>query len=225
MNRVSAIAACFTAMGVLAASLQPAWPVHRDDLPLGKSDFGSTPDPGPRGLKSDFGDLDVLPTYVPDYTMPAEAPSSELSQAAETVELTIDIAKRALDALAEVRDKYTTEGIENYATLEEFVAETEAGKRLEADIMAHGFADITDWNVAIMAVGFAYSAIIYDYEADLRQQIEDVRNDPNLDEEMRAQLVAGLTALMPSRGNRIVVQALLDDPIYRDKLRLLQEEE
>jgi hypothetical protein len=225
MNRVSAIAACFTAMGVLAASLQPAWPVHRDDLPLGKSDFGSTPDPGPRGLKSDFGNLDVLPTYVPDYTMPAEAPSSELSQAAETVELTIDIAKRALDALAEVRDKYTTEGIENYVTLEEFVAETEAGKRLEADIMAHGFADITDWNVAIMAVGFAYSAIIYDYEADLRQQIEDVRNDPNLDEEMRAQLVAGLTALLPSRGNRIVVQALLDDPTYRDKLRLLQEEE
>jgi hypothetical protein len=225
MNRVSAIAACFTAMGVLAASLQPAWPVYWDDLPLGKSDFGSTPDPGPRGLKSDFGNLDVLPTYVPDYTMPAEAPSSELSQAAETVELTIDIAKRALDALAEVRDKYTTEGIENYVTLEEFVAETEAGKRLEADIMAHGFADITDWNVAIMAVGFAYSAIIYDYEADLRQQIEDVRNDPNLDEEMRAQLVAGLTALLPSRGNRIVVQALLDDPTYRDKLRLLQEEE
>jgi hypothetical protein len=225
MNRVSAIAACFTAMGILAASLQPAWPVHKDDLPLGKSDFGSTPDPGPRGLKSDFGDRDVLPTYVPDYTMPAQAPSSELSQAAETVELTIDIAKRALDALAEVRDKYTTEGIENYITLEEFVAETEAGKRLEADIMAHGFADITDWNVAIMAVGFAYSAIIYDYAADLRQQIEEVRNDPNLDEEMRAQLVAGLTALMPSRANRIVVQALLDDPIYRDRLRLLQEEE
>jgi hypothetical protein len=225
MNRVSAIAACFTAMGVLAASLQPAWPVHRDDLPVGKSDFGSTPDPGPRGLKSDFGDLDVLPTYVPDYTMPAEAPSTEISQAAESVVLTIDTAKRALDALAEVRDKYTTEGIENYLTLEEFVAETEAGKRLEADIMVHGFANITDWNVAIMAVGFAYSAIIYDYAADLRQQIEDVRNDASLDAEMRAQLVAGLTALMPSRANRIVVQALLDDPIYRDKLRLLQEEE
>jgi hypothetical protein len=225
MNRVSAIAACFTAMGVLAASLQPAWPVHRDDLPLGKSDFGSTPDPGPRGLKSDFGDLDDPPTDAPDYTMPAEMPSSEISQAAESVVLTIDTAKRALDAFAEVRDKYTTEGIENYMTLEEFVAETEAGKRLEADIMAHGFANITDWNVAIMAVGFAYSAIIYDYAADLRQQIEEVRNDASLDEEMRAQLVAGLTALMPSRDNRIVVQALLDDPIYRDKLRLLQEEE
>jgi hypothetical protein len=225
MNHVSAIAACFTAMGVLAASLQPAWPVHKDDLPLGKSDFGSTPDPGPRGLKSDFGDLDDLPIDAPDHTMPAQAPSSEISQAAESVVLTIDTAKRALEALAEVRDKYTTEGIENYLTLEEFVAETEAGKRLEADIMAHGFANITDWNVAIMAVGFAYSAIIYDYAADLRQQIEDVRNDASLDEEMRAQLVAGLTALMPSRDNRIVVQALLDDPIYRDKLRLLQEEE
>jgi hypothetical protein len=30
---------------------------------------------------------------------------------------------------------------------------------------------------------------------------------------------------MPSRNNRIVLQELLRDPIYRDKLRLLQEEE
>jgi len=124
-----------------------------------------------------------------------------------------------------VRDKYTGEGLEDYISLEAFVSETEAGKRLEADIMAHGFSDITDWNETITAVGSAYSAIIYDYASDLRQQIEAVRNDPKLDEAMRARLVAGLTALMPPQTNRTVLQALLDDPIYRNKLRLLQEEE
>jgi hypothetical protein len=229
MNRVSAIAACFTALGVLAASLQPAWPTPKDQSRIGKGNYGSVPDPGPRGEKSDFegigdGKADVEKAG-PDLTMPSDRLGGYATQDIETEELSVDAAKRALDAFAEVRDKYTGEGLEDYISLEAFVSETEAGKRLEADIMAHGFSDITDWNETITAVGSAYSAIIYDYASDLRQQIEAVRNDPKLDEAMRARLVAGLTALMPPQTNRTVLQALLDDPIYRNKLRLLQEEE
>jgi hypothetical protein len=75
------------------------------------------------------------------------------------------------------------------------------------------------------AVGSAYRAITYDLMTDLRQQIAALRQDPSLDQEMRARRIAGLTALMPSRHNRAVVQTLLDDPIYRDRLRLIEEEE
>jgi hypothetical protein len=230
MNRLSAmaIAACITGWGVLAASVEPAWPSSKDQSRIVTGDYGSTPDPGPRGEKSDLGVAvpERADSYdKQDYTMPSEALGIEDISDVDTVELTVDSAKRALDAFAEVRDKYTGEGLENYNSLEQFVQATEAGKRLEADVMAHGFSDITEWNVAIMAVGFAYSAIIYDYEADLHQQIEDVRNDPEIDEELRARLIAGLTALMPSHNNRVVLLALFDDPIYRDKLKLLQEEE
>ena len=59
-------------------------------------------------------------------------------------------------------------------------------------------------------------------ELDLRQQIEAVRQDRSLDEEMRARLIAGLSALLPSKNNRTVVQSLFDDPIYREKLKLLR---
>jgi hypothetical protein len=52
-----------------------------------------------------------------------------------------------------------------------------------------------------------------------------VRSDRSLDEEMRARLIAGLTALLPSRNNRAVVQSLFDDPIYRERPKLLEEEE
>ncbi|MFW6077818.1 MAG: hypothetical protein ACOC71_08685, partial [Hyphomicrobiales bacterium] len=64
-----------------------------------------------------------------------------------------------------------------------------------------------------------------DYAADLRQQIRAVRDDPTIDDEMRAQLIAGLNGLMPSRNNRVVIQALFNDQAYRDKLRLLEGEE
>ena len=217
MSGVSPVAGCFTALGIFAASLGPAWPVPQNDLGIGKGNFVTVPDPGSRPPKSDLGS-------VPDPTMPA-IPPGQYPPELDTEVLTIDAAQRAIDAFVAVRDKYNSAGVENYASLEAFVAGTEAGKRLEAEIVAHGFSDITDWNQTIMEVGFAYNAIVYDYASDLAQQIEDVRNDRSLDEEMRERLIAGLTALLPSNNNRAVLQALLDDPIYRDRLKLLQEEE
>ena len=238
MSRVSAIAACFTVMAVAVASMEPAWAASPDPGPRGhKSDYGipSTPDPGPRGVKSDYG-VAPVPTLRgpvadpgdvarPDPTMPARDQGRRTAEELDTQELTVDAAKRAIDAFAEVRDKYNDAGMENYESLEDFVAETEAGKRLEADIMAYGFSDITDWNETILLVGIAYSAFVYDHAADLRQQIRAIRDDPTIDDDMRAQLIAGLNALMPSTNNRVVMQELFRDQAYRDKLRLLEEEE
>ena len=238
MSRVSAVAACLTVIGVAVASLAPAWAASPDPGPRRqKSDFGipSTPDPGPRGVKADYG---VAPDSAvsdpvadpdaaakPDPTMPPRPQGRRTAEELGTEDLTVDAAKRAIDAFAQVRDKYNDAGMENYNSLEEFVAETAAGKRLEAEIRSFGFSDITDWNDTIMAVGIAYSAFVYDYAADLRQQIRAIRDDPTIDDEMRAQLIAGLNALMPSLNNRIVMQELFNDQSYRDKLRLLEEEE
>jgi hypothetical protein len=238
MSRVSAVAACFTVMGVAVASLEPALPATPDPGPRGqKSDFGipSTPDPGPRGLKSDYG-LVPAPTLrgpvaepgdvaTPDPTMPPRPQGRRTAEELDIADLTVDAAKRAIDAFAEVRDKYNDAGMENYQSLEEFVAETESGKRLEAEIMEFGFSGIGEWNETIMLVGIAYSAFVYDYAADLRQQIREIRDDPTIDDDMRAQLIAGLNALLPSTTNRIVMQELFNDQDYRDKLRLLEEEE
>jgi hypothetical protein len=238
MSRVSAVAACFTVLGLAVASLEPAWPASPDPGPRGqKSDFGipSTPDPGPRGVKSDYGvapdpDLrgpvaDPGDVATPDPTMPPRAQGRRTAEELDVEDLTVDAAKRAIDAFAEVRDKYNDAGMENYESLEEFVAETEAGQRLEAEIRSFGFSDIGEWNETIMAVGIAYSAFVYDYAADLRQQIREIRDDPTIDDDMRAQLIAGLNALLPSTTNRIVMQELFNDQSYRDKLRLLEEEE
>jgi hypothetical protein len=237
MSRVLAVVACFTVMGLAVASLEPAWPATPDPGPRGqKSDFGipSTPDPGPRGLKSDYGLVpapalrgpvaDPGDAVTPDPTMPRPQGRRTAEELA-IANLTVDSAKRAIDAFAEVRDKYNDAGMENYESLEDFVAETEAGKRLEAEIMGFGFSSIGEWNETIMLVGIAYSAFVYDYAADLRQQIREIRDDPTIDDDMRAQLIAGLNALLPSTTSRIVMQELFNDQDYRDKLRLLEEEE
>jgi hypothetical protein len=237
MSRVSAVAACFTVLGVVVASLGPAWP-SPDPGPRGqKSDFGipSTPDPGPRGVKSDYGLVpapalrgpvaDPETAAIPDPTMPPRDQGRRSAGDLDVQDLTVDAAKRAIDAFAEVRDKYNDAGMEKYESLEDFVAETQAGKRLEAEIREFGFSDISEWNETILLVGIAYSAFVYDYAADLRQQIREIRDDPTIDDDMRAQLIAGLNALLPSTTNRIVMQELFNDQDYRDKLRLLEEEE
>ncbi len=221
MSRVPAVATCFTALSVLVASLAPAWPVPKGDFQASKEDFGSPSDAAPHDGKSDHG----AASAKPDPTMPSRPSGRQPVEDIVSERLSPDAARRALDAFVAVRDKYTGAGIEDYTSLEDFVAETEAGKLLEAEIRTYGFTDISDWNLTIMAVGSAYSAIIYDYATDLRQQIEDVRSDRSLDAEMRARLIAGLTALLPSRNNRMVVQSLFDDPIYGEKLKLLEEEE
>ncbi len=143
----------------------------------------------------------------------------------KTIELTTDIAKRAVDALAEVRDKYNEQGIDEYETLEEFVAETEAGKRLEADVLKFGFHDITDWNTSISSVGFAYSALNNDEESEIRAQINAIRQAPDIEADAKATMITSLEAMIASENNKSIIRQLMQDQYYAAKLKLLDETE
>lgn len=215
MSRLTAVAACFTALGVAAASPMPAAAGGSDQTSTQESPEQGSPEQGSAATGDTVGTTDP--------TMPATKPAGRAG--AEERELTLDIARRAIDAFAEVRERYIDDGIENYATLEDFVRETEAGKRLEADIVSYGFSDVTDWRATMVAVGSAYNAVVYDLATDLTQRIEAARDNRRLDAATRAKIIAGLTALMPSPNNIGVLQALVDDPIYSNKLMLLEEEE
>ena len=143
----------------------------------------------------------------------------------ETVELTFEIAKNAVNALSEVRDKYDGRGIDEFETLEEFVENTQAGKELQADVQRYGFANITEWNRAISSVGFAYSAISNDEETLIREQISDIKDDPDIAEPTRVKMIASLEAMIASTNNKAIIRQLLDDTYYAAKLKLLDETE
>ena len=143
----------------------------------------------------------------------------------ETVELTADMAKRAVDAFSMVREKYADTAIYEYEDLEEFVDKTEAGKKLEADVRSFGFGNVTEWNTAITSVGLAYSALNEDPSDNVEQQIAEIKADTNLAQDMKDRMVKSLSAMVPSQNNRNVVQELVKDNTYSEKLKLLSEEE
>lgn len=143
----------------------------------------------------------------------------------EVVELTPDMARRALDAYVMVRDKYKDADLENYESIQEFVDKNEQGKAFEADIKAAGFANVTDWDTAVATLGFAYSNALQDQTADMKQQIEELKADTEMAQDMRDRMIAALTAMIPSENNKKIVDDLMKDPVYGEKIKLLETED
>ena len=175
---------------------------------------------------------DVEDLTEPDPNQPSDSetpPSDEVSigeiPVVQMVELTPDTAQKAVDAYVIVKDKYKDAALENFDSLQDFVDRDPQGKAFEADIKLAGFANVTDWNLAITTVSAAYSNIIDDQSTDIKQQIEEVEKDTELAQDMKDRIVASLNALIPSENNRSIVQQMIDNPAYTEKLKLLETEE
>ncbi len=143
----------------------------------------------------------------------------------ETMELTPDIARRALDSYLVAKEKYADSDLESYENLQEFVDKTEDGKNFEADIKAAGFANVSDWNLAITTLGVIYTSIVDDQTADLEQQIAEVEADTELAADIKDRMIKALKAMIPSENNRKVVEEMMNDPVYGPKLKQLDIEE
>lgn len=143
----------------------------------------------------------------------------------ETMELSPDTAKRAIDVYILVKDKYKDADLERYESLQDFVDQNAEGKAFEADIKAAGFNSVNDWNLAITTVGFAYTGVIDDQSGDIKLQIEEIRADTELAQDMKDRMAASLTAMIPSDNNRKVIRELMNDPSYAEKLKQLDTEQ
>ena len=191
---------------------QPPPPAGTDQPPAAESGEDLTsPDSGDAGAD----DSEVSPDELSLGEIPA----------VETIELTTDIARRAVDAFVLVRDKYKDANLEEYENLQDFVDKTQDGKNFEADIKAHGFNTVNEWNVAITTVGFAYTALTDDQSDDINAQIAELEKDTSIAKDLKDRMIASLKAMVPSDNNRKVVQAMMDEPAYSEKLKLLAEEE
>jgi hypothetical protein len=175
---------------------------------------------------------DVEDLTEPDPTQPTDGetpPEDEVSigeiPIVQMVELTPETARKAVDAYVIVKDKYKDAALENFDSLQDFVDRDPLGKAFEADIKAAGFANVTEWNLAITTVGAAYSNIIDDQSTDIKQQIEEVEKDTELAQDMKDRIITSLNALIPSENNHKIVQEMIDNPVYAEKLKLLETEE
>jgi hypothetical protein len=143
----------------------------------------------------------------------------------ETMELTPEIARRALDSYIIAKDKYADTDLDQYENLQDFVDQTEDGKKFEADIKAAGFANVSDWNLAVTTLGLTYGTVTDDTTGELEQQIKEVEDDTELAQDMRDKMVKALKALIPSDNNKKIIEDMLADPVYGPKLKQLDIEE
>lgn len=143
----------------------------------------------------------------------------------ETMELTPEIARRALDSYISAKDKYADTDLDQYENLQDFVDQTEDGKKFEADIKAAGFANVSDWNLAVTTLGLTYGTVTDDTTSELEQQIKEVEDDTELAQDMRDKMVKALKALIPSDNNKKIIEDMLADPVYGPKLKQLDIEE
>ena len=142
----------------------------------------------------------------------------------ETLELTTEKARKALDTYILVREKYKDAELENFENLQDFVDQTPQGKAFEADVKAAGFTDVTEWNTTITTLSFAYDNSIDDQTTDIQQQIKELEADTEMAQDMRDRMVKALNAMIPSDNNKKVLEELKADPAYMEKLKLLESE-
>jgi len=140
----------------------------------------------------------------------------------KTVELTVDVARHAIDSYVLVKTKYAGTDLESSDNLQDFVDKNPQGKNFEADIKAAGFANVEDWNTAITTLGFAYTGFTDDPTAEIKQQIGEIESDTALAQDLKARMISSLNAMIPSENNRTVVAELIKDPIYAEKLKQLE---
>jgi hypothetical protein len=165
------------------------------------------------------------PDIAEEDTVPPDEMSLGEVPPAQTVELTVPQAKKAIEAFVLVRDKYADSALYQYETLEEFVTKTDEGKKFESDIKSFGFANVDEWNVAISTVGLTYTAVSEGPENDVASQIEEIKADMTIAKDMKDRMIASLASLIPSENNKKVIAELMKDEVYREKLKLLAEEE
>jgi hypothetical protein len=161
---------------------------------------------------------------VPDQEADDEMNLGEIP-VVETVELDAAKTRTAIDTYAAVREKYQDSGLENYEDLQDFVDKTEEGKKFEAEIKAAGFTNVNEWNLIISSASFAYTNELDDQSDEIMAQIEDLKLDTELAQDMRERMVKSLEAMIPSANNKKIITDLINDPAYAEKIKILEIEE
>jgi hypothetical protein len=169
-------------------------------------------------------DETVAPDAAPEENMSEDDFSIGDIPIVETLELTLDKAKKALDTYVLVREKYKDAELENFENLQDFVDQTPQGKAFEVDVKAAGFADVTEWNTTITTLSFAYDNSVDDQTTDIQQQITELRADTEMAQDMRDRMITALNAMIPSENNKKVLEALKADTAFAEKLKLLESE-
>jgi len=154
---------------------------------------------------------------APDEGLP-DGPPASFSQ----VELTPETARKAVDSLLLIQEKYRDADFGDPSDPEAFARSMkEAGvlDQVLAELKPFGFASVEEWARTFMSLWLAGSLILEGQEpADVDKEIAEIAADTSIPQAERDATVAWLKVTRPPDTNMEVVRALFDDPAYKDKL-------
>ena len=146
------------------------------------------------------------------------APGSGEIATIPQVELTEESAKGAVDAYAAIREKYG-DRVQPRTTAEGYAALDGAN----AIVGSHGFNDTADWHKALTSVALAYGfAKDGKSAADVDASLAKMRDNPQIPDNLKKQMMAMIAGLRPSENNLTVVRSLMADSSYASKLETLK---
>jgi hypothetical protein len=135
------------------------------------------------------------------------------------IELTNDIAKNAIDSYIALKEEYGDDNIGQIDPNSPTAAfqGMMALQGTNAIVSQYGFADISDWHLALRSVIIAYSFLEEGRMEEYEQSIAQMQQQ-NLPEPMGSQMLAMLQSLKPSDNNLAILTGLAADAEYGPKL-------
>lgn len=169
--------------------------------------------------------MGLLLSPLPAHAQEAGAPAPDAGETFQVLELTPDQARKAFDAYLVLHEKFNDAAFEDYDSLADFVARAPEGKDFEAVVKSSGFASVDAWLPVINALEFTIGAMNDNQTQAVEKQIEEVTADASLSAQDKARMVAMLKATVPSENNRKVLEGMLADPAYAEKLKAFMSED
>lgn len=131
----------------------------------------------------------------------------------DQVELTEDDAKRALRAYIVLKEKYKDVAPAG-SDAQSFAQAMMAHGALTSTLTEYGFADIQAWYRVLTSFIIAHTAAVEGKMEEMQASLQQLRDTPNLPEATKEQMIAQLSALLPSEQNLAVAEAVSADPEF-----------
>ncbi len=141
------------------------------------------------------------------------AQTSPATSVLEQIDLTEDAAKSALRAYMELRADYKDQAPAG-SDAQTFAQALIARGALASALARHGFTDTNTWYRTLTSFIIAHSAGVDGKMAEMQKSMQQLRDTPNLPEATKEQMIAQLSALLPSEQNVEVAKSVASDPEF-----------
>lgn len=135
------------------------------------------------------------------------------ASALQQVELTDEAARNALRAYLELKTKYEDKappGSDAQALAQAMMAMG----AISATLSKHGFSDTETWYRTLISFIIAHTAGVEGKMSDMQKSMQALRENTSIPEATKKQLMAQLSALLPSENNLAVAKSVSEDPEF-----------